>query len=155
MKTNKITTLCAAIAMMTAMAGCTGNDMKKEAEGLLDNAREQFGKGQYKEALATIDSLRKKCPEAIDERKAALRLYQEIELKRAQLNVENTDRALQKIESEYEQMKKTVEDLKSKGMATAEQLRSLTLTRVKRDSLKTVFDVECAKIKYINKRMKE
>lgn len=69
--------------------------------------------------------------------------------------MENTDRALQKIESEYEQMKKTVEDLKSKGMATAEQLRNLTLTRVKRDSLKTVFDVECAKIKYINKRMKE
>ena len=48
MKTNKITTLCAAIAMMTAMAGCTGNDMKKEAEGLLDNAREQFGKGQIR-----------------------------------------------------------------------------------------------------------
>ena len=69
--------------------------------------------------------------------------------------MENTDRALQKIESEYEQMKKIVEDLKSKGMATAEQLRNLTLTRVKRDSLKTVFDVECAKIKYINKRMKE
>lgn len=52
-------------------------------------------------------------------------------------------------------MKKTVEDLKSKGIATAEQLKQLTLTRVKRDSLKTVFDVECAKIKYINKRMKE
>ncbi len=155
MKMNKITTLCAAIAMMLAMAGCTGNDMKKEAEGLLNNAREQFGKGQYREALATIDSLRKKCPEAIDERKAALRLYQEIELKRAKLNVENADKALQKVENEYQQMKQTVESLKNEGIATAEQLRNLTLTRVKRDSLKTIFDVECAKIKYINKRMEE
>lgn len=155
MKKKEIISFCAAIALTMAMAGCTGNSMKKEAEELLISAREQFSKGQYKEALATIDSLRKKCPKAIDERKAALRLYQEIELKRAQLNVESADKALLKIEEEYQRMKENVEDLKSKGLATAEQLRSLTLTRVKRDSLKTIFDVECAKIKYINKRMEE
>lgn len=34
-------------------------------------------------------------------------------------------------------------------------MRKVNKLRVYRDSLKTVFDVECAKIKYIKKKMEE
>lgn len=154
MKTGRRAAIWAA-GIMTLLSGCGENATQKKAGELLKEAQTQFDNGRYTQALSTIDSLRKNCPEAIEARKAALRLYQEIELKRAQTNVETADKALQQTESEYENMKKTVEDLKKKGTATAEQLTSLTRMRLKRDSLKTVFDVECAKIKYINKKMKE
>lgn len=154
MKTRRLAAIWAA-GVITLLAACGENATQKKAGELLKEAQAQFENGQYMKALGSIDSLRKNCPEAIEARKAALRLYQEIELKRAQINVETADKALQQTESEYENMKKTVEDLKKKGTATAEQLTSLTRMRLKRDSLKTLFDVECAKIKYINKKMKE
>ena len=129
--------------------------MEKKAGELLEEAKTEFNSGDFTKALAAIDSLRKNCPEAIEARKQALRLYQEIELKRAQLNVVGADTVLQRIEREYQDMKKTVDSLRSKSAATVEQLRAVNLLRVKRDSLKTVFDVECAKIKYIKKKMEE
>lgn len=146
---NAILIFCAAVVL----AGCGKNDVREKADGLLRRAQEQFDDGRYDKALATIDSLRKACPEAIEARKAALRIYQKIELKRAQLNVETADKAIKEAESRYEDMKRTVEELKAKGSITAAQLSSLTRMKLKLDSLKTVFDVECAKIKYIRKKM--
>ena len=84
-----------------------------------------------------------------------MRLYQKAELKRAQGIVERADTALQHVEREYQEMKAQVDKLRETGAATVEQLRAVNLMRVKRDSLKTVFDVECAKIKYIKKKMEE
>lgn len=154
MKTRKLTLLGVLLAAILLTA-CGGNADKRNAEDLLRQARTSFDGGKYDEAITLIDSLRKAYPKEIDERKEALALYQEVELKRSQLNVEAADKALQTVEAEYQSMKQTVEALRAKGTATAEQLRGLTLMRVKRDSLKTVFDVECAKIKYIKKRMEE
>ena len=147
----------AALAVCAALltTGCGGNDMEKKAEGLLEQARTEFNAGAYAKALATIDTLRKNCPEAIEARKQALKLYQEVELKRAQLVVSNVDTVLQRVDREYQEMKKTVDALREKSAATEEQLRTVNLMRVKRDSLQTVFDVECAKIKYIKKKMEE
>ena len=143
--------LCAALGL----AGCGGNAVEKKAGALLEQAQQLYDKGDYVKAAATIDSLRKNFPEAIETRKKALRLYQESELKRAQGIVERADTALQRVEREYGALKTEVEKLREKGAATVEQLRSVNLLRVKRDSLKTVFDVECAKIKYIKKKMEE
>ena len=147
----------AALAVCAALltTGCGGNDMEKKAEGLLEQARTEFNAGAYAKALATIDTLRKNCPEAIEARKQALKLYQEVELKRAQLVVSNVDTVLQRVDREYQEKKKTVDALREKSAATEEQLRTVNLMRVKRDSLQTVFDVECAKIKYIKKKMEE
>ena len=50
-------------------------------------------------------------------------------------------------------MRQQVEALKATGEATAAQLTQLTRMRMLRDSLQTVFDVECAKIRYIKKKM--
>ncbi|MDO4161064.1 MAG: hypothetical protein Q4D41_11460 [Prevotellaceae bacterium] len=154
MKARIFTCLLALLAVM-AMAGCSDNSAEKAAEDMLKQAESLFEKGDYTKALSSIDSLRKKYPKAIEVRKSALKLYQNIELKRAQELVESSDKAFQTVNEEYEKMKKTVEALKEKGEATGEQFTNLTLLRMKRDSLKTIFDVECAKIKYIKKRMKE
>ena len=154
MKARLFTAAIALCAMLT-LAGCGENAMERQARELLEQAKTEFNNGEFTKALADIDSLRKNCPQAIEARKQALSLYQEIELKRAQLTVEGVDSVLQRVEREYQSMKSTVDSLREKSAATVEQLRAVNLMRVKRDSLKTVFDVECAKIKYIKKKMEE
>lgn len=154
MRTRNMTAIFALIAMLL-LASCGGNSIDKKAGELLNEAQAEFESGEYTKAISTIDSLRKKFPKAIEARKKALSLYQQVELKRAELRVQDADTVLQRVEQEYQKMKATVDGLRSKGAATVDQLRSVNLLRVKRDSLKTVFDVECAKIKYIKKRMEE
>lgn len=154
MRTRNMTAIFALIAMLL-LASCGGNSIDKKAGELLNEAQAEFESGEYTKAISTIDSLRKKFPKAIEARKKALSLYQQVELKRAELRVQDADTVLQRVEQEYQKMKATVDSLKSKGSATVDQLRNVNLLRVKRDSLKTVFDVECAKIKYIKKRMEE
>lgn len=154
MRTRNMTAIFALIAMLL-LASCGGNSIDKKAGELLNEAQAEFESGEYTKAISTIDSLRKKFPKAIEARKKALSLYQQVELKRAELRVQDADTVLQRVEQEYQKMKATVDGLKSKGAATVDQLRNVNLLRVKRDSLKTVFDVECAKIKYIKKRMEE
>lgn len=144
-------TFCAVLAV----TGCGENATEKKAGKLLEQAQQFFDKGDYVKATATIDSLRKNFPDALEARKKGLRLFQEAELKRAQDIVERTDTALQRVEKEYQELKTQVDKLREKSAATVEQLRAVNLMRVKRDSLKTVFDVECAKIKYIKKKMEE
>lgn len=154
MKTRNLTAILAVTAMLF-LASCGENAIEKQAGEMLEKAQTEFKSGDYAKAVSTIDSLRKKFPKAIEARKQALKLYQEVELKRAELQVQNADTVLQRVEREYQELKSTVDQLRSKGEATAEQLRSVNLMRVKRDSLKTIFDVECAKIKYIKKKMQE
>lgn len=154
MKTRTMTAALALCAMMM-LAACGGKSVDEKAGKLLEQAQTQFEQGAYTKALATIDSLRKNCPDAIEARKKALRLYQEVELKRARITVESTDTVLQRVEREYQALKQTVDSLREKSLATEDQLRKVNLMRVYRDSLKTVFDVECAKIKYIKKKMEE
>ena len=55
----------------------------------------------------------------------------------------------------YNKMKHEAQVAHDAGTATAEQLREVTRTRMHRDSLKTRFDMLCAKIKYIRKRQSE
>lgn len=150
-----VLTLIAAAGLALGVASCGGNSSERQAAKWLEQAQTLSDKGEYAQAMAAIDSLRKKYPKAIETRQSALKLYQEVNIKLAQQTVEQADRALQAANGEYEKMNVAVNELKEKGEATAEQLTNLTLLRMKRDSLKTVFDVECAKIKYIRAKMKE
>jgi len=145
--------MAAAIAL--SMSACGGRSAEKQAEEWLGKARMEAKRGDYAKSMAYIDSLRSKCPDAIDARKAALKLYQEVNLKAAQQAVQKADEDLRSVNAEYGKRKSVVESLKAQGKATAEQLTGLTLLRMKRDSLQTVFDVQCAKIKYIHAKMKE
>ena len=140
-----------AILLLTACQDST----QQQAEGMLQRAGQLFDEQQYDRALIVIDSLRKVYPSAIETRKQALRLQQNIELKRSQEELAIVDSTLQAVKHDYEYQRQKVEKDKQELRATPEELTMLTKTRVRRDSLQTCFDVLCAKIRYIHKKQKE
>ena len=141
--------------MLAAVLTACSDNKQKDAVAMLTKANTQFEQGQYDRALITIDSLRKVYPSAIETRKQALRLQQDIELKRSQEELALVDSALVAVRHDYEYQKQKVEKDKRELRATPEELTMLTKTRVRRDSLQTRFDVLCAKIRYIHKKQKE
>ena len=141
--------------LLAAMLVACSDEKQKAAEQMLQKAGQQFEQKQYDRALITIDSLRKVYPGAIETRKQALILQQNIELKRSQEELAVVDSLLQVVKSDYETLKQKVEKDKQELKATPEELTMLTKTRVRRDSLETRFEVLCAKIRYIHKKQKE
>ncbi len=146
--------IAAAFALIS-LAACHNDDSEQRAAELLQTARQQADQKQYAASLATIDTLRSRYPKAIEARKEALRLHQDVEQKRAQAELEQTDKALQRVKSEYDTQKRRAEQAHANGTATAMQLTNVTRLRMKRDSLQVQFDMQCAKIKYIRMKMKE
>lgn len=141
--------------LLAAMLVACSDEKQKAAEQMLQKASQQFEQRQYDRALITIDSLRKVYPGAIETRKQALILQQNIELKRSQEELGTVDSLLQVVKNDYETLKQKVEKDKQELRATPEELTMLTKTRVRRDSLQTRFEVLCAKIRYIHKKQKE
>ena len=141
--------------LLAAMLVACSDEKQKAAEQMLQKASLQFEQRQYDRALITNDSLRKVYPGAIETRKQALILQQNIELKRSQEELAIVDSLLQVVKSDYETLKLKVEKDKQELRATPEELTMLTKTRVRRDSLQTRFEVLCAKIRYIHKKQKE
>lgn len=146
-------TICVAAAVV--MTACSSNDAQKSAEGMLKKAEKYFSEGSYDRAKIAIDSLRKVYPGAVETRKKALKLFQDISLKEAQEDLALTDSIMQKVGLDYKYIKDKVEKDKAELRATAEELELLTRTKMKYDSLKVRFDMQCAKIKYIHKKQKE
>ena len=153
MKNRLIITICVAAAVV--MTACSSNDAQKSAEGMLKKAEKYFSEGSYDRAKIAIDSLRKGYPGAVATRKKALKLFQDISLKEAQEDLALTDSIMQKVGLDYKYIKEKVEKDKAELRATAEELELLTRTKMKYDSLKVRFDMQCAKIKYIHKKQKE
>ena len=137
------------------LVSCGENESQKQAEAMLEKAGVCYEQGQYNQALIVIDSLRKIYPNAIDTRKKALKLYQDIELKKAQQELLITDSLLQTVNHDYAYQQEKVERDKAALRATPEELTMLTLTRMKRDSLRTQAEVLGVKIRYIHKKQKE
>ena len=140
-------------AMLTV--SCGGSDAQQAAENMLEQAEKYFSEGSYDRAKIAIDSLRKVYPGAVETRKKALKLFQNISLKEAQEDLAVTDSALQAVTLDYKYIKDKVNRDKAELRATAEGLETLTRTKMKLDSLKVRFDMQCAKIKYIHKKQKE
>ena len=134
---------------------CGGSDAQQAAENMLEQAEKYFSEGSYDRAKIAIDSLRKVYPGAGETRKKALKLFQNISLKEAQEDLAVTDSALQAVTLDYKYIKDKVDRDKAELRATAEELETLTRTKMKLDSLKVRFDMQCAKIKYIHKKQKE
>ena len=134
---------------------CGSNDKQQEAENLLKEANTLFQQKKYVEARACIDSLRHTYPNAIEARKKALTLYQEIELKRTQEELAKTDSLLQQVQHDLNDQQAKVEKDKAALRATPEELTLLTQARIKRDSLRTQCETLGAKIRYIHKKQKE
>ena len=148
MKNHLILPIC--IAAVLTMTACSSNDAQRAAEDMLVKAEKYFSEGSYDRAKIAIDSLRKVYPGAVETRKKALKLFQDISLKEAQEDLALTDSIMQKVGLDYKYIKDKVEI-----RATAEELELLTRTKMKYDSLKVRFDMQCAKIKYIHKKQKE
>lgn len=73
---KRIVLLMTGVALL--LTSCKSNDSQNQAEALLQEASTDYEQGRYDEALRTIDSLRKVYPNAIDTRKKALKLYQDV-----------------------------------------------------------------------------
>lgn len=146
--------LLAAAITAAALTAC-GNKADAEAELMLEKAGTEFEEKQYDKALATIDSLRRAYPEAIEVRKRALALYQDIALRQAQDALARTDSALQATKARYAVLKDSVEKKRASLTATKAELSELNHTKARIDTLQVAFDTQCAKIKYIHKKQKE
>jgi uncharacterized protein (UPF0332 family) len=154
MRKKRISYIMAMVLCLLLSVACKDN-RQQQAEQILSQAEKLFEAGQYQEALSAIDSLRKVYPNAIDTRKKALKLYQEIELKKTQQELAVTDSLLQLVNHDYDYQLQKVEKDKAALRATAEELTMLTRTRMKRDSLRTQYEVLGAKIRFIHKKQKE
>ena len=154
MRIKRISLATATVVFLLLTVGCKDN-RQQQAEQLLEQAEQQFVANDYQGALSTIDSLRKVYPNAIDTRKKALKLYQNIELKKAQEELVVTDSLLQAIQHDLDYQQAKVEKDKAALRATPEELTMLTKTRMKRDSLRTQCETLGAKIRYIHKKQKE
>lgn len=127
------------IILATVLVGCSESDEQK-AERMLAQIDSLYEKGQYKEVLDSIVSLRTTYPSAINIRKKALRIWQNASLKIAQKDVAQTDVLLQEtlrmIESETD-------------------LRKANMLRMRRDSLQARYEAMCGVVKMIHMRQKE
>ena len=130
MKT-KLITAAVIMASIAALASCS--DENRQAQELLQQAQENFEKGDFQRTLTLIDSLRHTFPKAIEERKKALALFQDASEKLAQKQIELTDMAIQK---------------------TQQELEALREQEIRLDSLKARFDAQCATVKIIRERRK-
>ena len=148
-------TIVLLFAITVVLVSCGGNDAQKTAEDMLEKAEKYFSEGSYDRAKITIDSLRKVYPGAVETRKKALKLFQDISLKEAQEDLALTDSIMQAVSLDYKYIKEKVEKDKAELRVTAEELELMTRTKMKLDSLKVRFDMQCAKIKYIHKKQKE
>jgi hypothetical protein len=102
-----------------------------------------------------IDSLRRTYPDIVEARKTALRLHQDVELKIAQQELTRTDSLLVLANRELEALQQQVDAHKAALTATAEELTNLTRTRMRRDSIRTLFEALGMKIRYIRQKQNE
>lgn len=127
------------IIFAAVLVSCSESDEQK-AERMLAQIDSLYEKGQYKEVLDSIVSLRTTYPSAINIRKKALRIWQNASLKIAQKDVAQTDVLLQEtlrmIESETD-------------------LRKANMLRMRRDSLQARYEAMCGVVKMIHMRQKE
>jgi len=105
--------------------------------------------------LCGCESKHHQLQEEIRQRKEALIRHQDSTLRASQKEVEQLDKEILVVNRQYAKMKREAQQAHAAGTATAQQLREVTRMRMHRDSLKTRFDMLCAKIKYIRRRQSE
>ena len=142
------------LIIVLAVFSCSKSPEEK-AMLMLEKARAAFEQGDLQTARADIDSLRKNYPTGIEARKGALKLHQDIELKAAQDELAETDSLLILANRELEALQQQVDSHKAAMKATAAELTQLTRTRMHRDSIRTQYEVQGAKIRFIRQKQKE
>lgn len=142
------------LAVVLMLVAC-GKSPQEQVALLAEQASTLCEEGQFDKARTLIDSLRYTYPNNVEARKAALRLHQQVELKAAQEDLLRADSLLVLANRELETLQKQVDAHKATLTATAEELTLLTMTRMRRDSIRTLYETLGAKIRYIRKKQKE
>lgn len=132
-----------------------GKSPQEQAALLAEQASTLCEEGQFDKARALIDSLRRTYPDNVEARKTVLWLHQQVELKAAQEELLRADSLLVLANRELETLQKQVDAHKATLTATADELTLLTMTRMRRDSIRTLYETLGAKIRYIRKKQKE
>ena len=144
-----------ALIVVSGLLVCCKDNKEHEILELMTEIRASFKNGNDSACLAQIDTLRSRFPKAIKERREALILYQDASLRQSQKALARVDSLLEIEKERFAELEKFVMERKAQGEATAEELTSLTLQCIHRDSLQTQFDVLCSKIRYIRKRQEQ
>ena len=145
---RKIFCFAVALALFSA---CADNG-KEEAQRILTEAQGQYDKGNYKESLQLVDSLRRSHPEAVEERRQALILYQNASEKLAQAEIARLDMQLQAAQCRLDSMAAVVDSHSGNNSGSA--IDQLARLRQKRDSLQVAFDTQCAMVRLIREKRK-
>ena len=124
------------LAVSASFCSCAETQDEKAAP-LMAQIEALYDAGNYRQTLDSIMSLRKDFPEAVESRKAALKIWQNASLKMAQADVAKTDSTLQA----------TLQALH--GKETNFRYNKL---RVKCDSLKARYEAMCGVVRMIHYR---
>lgn len=123
-------------AGLMLLAGC-GNKESELAQQMLQSIESQYAKGEYQVVLDSIKKLREKFPEAVEQRKKALEIWQEASLKITQADIAVTDSALQAV---------------ARQMQAATDIATRNKLGVIRDSLQVRYEALCGTVRVIHKR---
>ncbi len=157
-KTNiflSISTIAVLTLLFTLVTSCAGGEAKEKAEHYFALANEDYDNKNYDQALVWIDSIQQIEPATIEIRRKALTLKQQVSLAQAQNDLATTDSLLTITIRSYNIQELNVKEAREEGNATAEMLESLTLIKLKRDSLKVRCEYLGNKIRYITKEQNE
>ncbi len=127
----------------TAFVVLTACQQKNENDGataLLAEIETLYETGQYRTALDSIESLRRRFPTSVEARRKGLRLWQEASLKMAQADIAVTDSALQATTAQ---------------MQAEQRIYERNMLGVKKDSLQARYEALIGVVRMIRKRMDE
>ena len=127
----------------TALVVLTACQQKNENDGataLLAEIETLYETGQYRTALDSIESLRRRFPTSVEARRKGLRLWQEASLKMAQADIAGTDPALQATTAQ---------------MQAEQRIYERNMLGVKKDSLQARYEALIGVVRMIRKRMDE
>ncbi len=127
------------VALVVALTACQQKSDDGAAQ-LLTEIEKLYEKGQYRTALDSIESLRRRFPTSVEARRKGLRLWQEASLKMAQADIAVTDSALQATTAQMQAEKRIYER---------------NMLGVKKDSLQARYEALIGVVRMIRKRMDE
>lgn len=129
--------IATALVILTA---CQQKNENDEANALLAEIETLYETGQYRTALDSIESLRRRFPTSVEARRKGLRLWQEASLKMAQADIAVTDSALQATTAQ---------------MQAEQRIYERNMLGVKKDSLQARYEALIGVVRMIRKRMDE
>ena len=128
------------VTALVVLTACQQKNENDEANALLAEIETLYETGQYRTALDSIESLRRRFPTSVEARRKGLRLWQEASLKMAQADIAVTDSALQATTAQ---------------MLAEQRIYERNMLGVKKDSLQARYEALIGVVRMIRKRMDE